>query len=462
MFRYFIIRFSLMFSLVLSSSTYGSSGLLRNAKALADKNLFFTSIPYIKEYLAEGNVNPNSQSELLIDTIITNSGVRQFEVLPESILERSDAPVVRYILAKKYFRKARYAEALNKLRSRIPLLHPVKPFALFLEGSIMTIQGQLEASVDVYSECIRISKMHLKRTDVPSRIRQLNINKDNCIVGIPRAQFGSKNHKKASLTYLDLEKESFVWPEILFEEAWNSFYLEDYNRSLGKLVTYKAPVFDYIFNPEVDILKAMSYLHLCLYDDVSKVVSEYYQQYQNVSKQLENMLGRMGRNYESYFNLGRNFYNSRKGAEEAIDKMLSSITRDPAFVEQMEAYNRGVMEVNQIRNVSDGRRSSQLRHNLRLALDLQKDLIGAYVRGNLRSFYAQIKKGFEDMTYMKLEILSRKKKLIYENIQEQDRKRGDIKYLKRNDKQYFWTFNGEFWADELGDYVFALRSECNE
>ncbi|OFZ67873.1 MAG: hypothetical protein A2328_03390 [Bdellovibrionales bacterium RIFOXYB2_FULL_36_6] len=304
--------------------------------------------------------------------------------------------------------------------------------------------------------------MHLKRTDVPSRIRQLNINKDNCVVGIPRAQFGSKNHKQASLTYLDLEKESFVWPEILFEEAWNSFYLEDYNRSLGKLVTYKAPVFDYIFNPEVDILKAMSYLHLCLYDDVSKVVAEYYEQYQNVSKQLENMLGRMGRNYEAYFNLGRNFYNSKRGSEVIMDKMLSSITRDPAFIEQMEAYNRGVMEVNQIRNVADNHKSSQLRHNLRLALDLQKDLIGAYVRGNLRGFYAQIKKGFEDMTYMKLEILSRKKKLIYENIKEQDRKRGDIKYLKRNDKQYFWTFNGEFWADELGDYVFALRSECNE
>ena len=27
-------------------------------------------------------------------------------------------------------------------------------------------------------------------------------------------------------------------------------------------------------------------------------------------------------------------------------------------------------------------------------------------------------------------------------------------------KQYFWNFNGEFWADELGDHVFSLKSEC--
>ena len=32
--------------------------------------------------------------------------------------------------------------------------------------------------------------------------------------------------------------------------------------------------------------------------------------------------------------------------------------------------------------------------------------------------------------------------------------------VERNEKQYFWDFNGEFWADELGDYVFALKSEC--
>jgi len=63
------------------------------------------------------------------------------------------------------------------------------------------------------------------------------------------------------------------------------------------------------------------------------------------------------------------------------------------------------------------------------------------------------------MSFIKLEVLSRKKQSLYES-KSSGGKRGDIRYIDRNDKQYFWDFNGEFWADELGDYVFALGSEC--
>jgi hypothetical protein len=66
------------------------------------------------------------------------------------------------------------------------------------------------------------------------------------------------------------------------------------------------------------------------------------------------------------------------------------------------------------------------------------------------------------MTYIKLEVLGRRKEQLYFASNDVNRSRGDIRYLKRNDKQYFWTFNGEFWADELGDYVFSLKSECGQ
>jgi hypothetical protein len=38
-------------------------------------------------------------------------------------------------------------------------------------------------------------------------------------------------------------------------------------------------------------------------------------------------------------------------------------------------------------------------------------------------------------------------------------KKGGLK-VNRKDYQYLWNFNGEFWIDELGDYVFALESNC--
>ena len=68
-------------------------------------------------------------------------------------------------------------------------------------------------------------------------------------------------------------------------------------------------------------------------------------------------------------------------------------------------------------------------------------------------------KAFEGMSYIKLETFSQMKAKLY-SFKDDGAKRGDAKYIERNDKQYFWNFNGEFWADELGDYVFALKSEC--
>ncbi|MFX6036336.1 hypothetical protein ABTE74_23385, partial [Acinetobacter baumannii] len=36
------------------------------------------------------------------------------------------------------------------------------------------------------------------------------------------------------------------------------------------------------------------------------------------------------------------------------------------------------------------------------------------------------------------------------------KKRGSLGKPSMRDNQFFWSFNGEFWADELGDYTFAL------
>jgi hypothetical protein len=101
-----------------------------------------------------------------------------------------------------------------------------------------------------------------------------------------------------------------------------------------------------------------------------------------------------------------------------------------------------------------------LSKNLFEALILQRDLIGSYVKKNMKQALYQIRNAMEYMSFIKLEILGRRKRELYTFKKELLRKRGSMKNLKRSSKQYFWTFNGEFWADELGDYVFALKSEC--
>ena len=270
----------------IKSAQRGRGNYGQIAQTLVGQGLYFTAIPFIKEYMLLRHNRSSRKIDRIIDEVIAHVGIKQFEVISEKLLKSSAAPVLRYTLAKKYFRAKRYEKSLQTLRGKVPRGHPISPYALFLEGTLYALMKKSDLAISYFNECIGESKRQMGRQN-KMRKRALKINRDSCRAGIARVQFGQKQYYRANSTYLDISKESIIWPELLFEEAWNSFYLKDYNRALGKLVTYKAPVLNYIFNPEVDTLRALSYLELCLYDDAKRVVEEYYSKYEKSSMAMD-------------------------------------------------------------------------------------------------------------------------------------------------------------------------------
>ncbi len=357
--------------------------------------------------------------------------------------------------------EGKYKLALNSFNNRIFTNHPSRPFAHHLKAATYSILKRYEAADAEFRECYYQSNKYFKRYKSKNRKRNLLINKDLCLVGISRNQFAKKKFSDANLSYLDLSKSSYIWPEIMFEEAWNSFYLKDYNRSLGKLVTYKAPVFDYIFNPEVNILRSLAYMELCLWDDVNKVVENFYKKYSSGNDYIKNILAKNKNRYIAYYKLGKKALNrDRLIRNKLLRTILKGISRDPAFLELFDSFHSAKKEISTLKKMRGIRGKSVLMDSLREALVLQRNLIGFYVKNSLMKHSKRLDKAFEGMSYIKLEILSSQKDRIYGIKINNKRERGDIKNLKRNEKQYFWRFNGEFWADELGDYVFSLKSQC--
>lgn len=431
---------------------------------LVKEGMYFSSVPFVKEYLANVNRVNNQAVDGIVDEVVTHVGVKQFETLPVSILEKSNAPTLRYILAKKSFAQGKYDKALSYLGKNIAGTHPVKPYALMLQGSILSLMNKTSEAQAVYRDCITSSNQQINREKNPARIRQLLITRDYCTVGIPRTDFAKGDFAAANSNYLDLPKSSFIWPEILFEEAWNSFYLKDFNRTLGKLVSYKAPVFDYIFNPEIEVLKAMTYMEMCLWEDTSKTVNEFYDFYERDYKTFGTYLNSYGNDLQKFYALVKSKDEEQIKRHRILHRALNSIAKDPAYVELYESFNSSKSEIEKLNSLPGDYFKSILSNNLKDSLSLQRNLIGSYTRNQLKFYFNKISKSFQDMSYIKLEVLSNRKNQIlgYDNdpIEALDRSRGDIVNLKRNDKQYFWNFNGEFWADELGDYVFSLKSEC--
>lgn len=89
---------------------------------------------------------------------------------------------------------------------------------------------------------------------------------------------------------------------------------------------------------------------------------------------------------------------------------------------------------------------------------------GLFVKNSMLDMYQGMLSDFDKISFIKLEMLSKAKVKLQKASTLSKDENGVMKKgrssINRKDYQYFWNFNGEFWSDELGDYVFALESEC--
>ncbi|HXH29951.1 MAG TPA: hypothetical protein VNJ01_03995 [Bacteriovoracaceae bacterium] len=456
-----ILLLSLM---TLSTSWAFADTTSRNASKksileLVDDGYYFSVVPWMKEYLVQSDRNLDREIEATLDKMLYVTGVKPFESLPEEILKRSRSGNIRYILAKRLFRKGKAKEALSELAG-IKSDHSAYPFVSHLKATIHSSLNNHSEAEAHFKDCIRVSENRLGKVESLVQRSQLETNRDYCIAGIGRVQFAKRDFRKSEVSYLDIPKDSFVWPEILFDEAWASYYVKNYNRTLGKLISYKAPVFDFIFKPEVEVLKALTYLKMCLYQDAKKTVDDFYSDLLTPSRDLRTHLLAHGKDYRHYYSLMSDYEERRDSPQPIINSILKSIRKDAAFLEMKSAITASIEEYNRLKSKPATRMTTAQIRNIKTLMDEYRSTLGAYVRAGMVSKYAELYTAFEGMSYIKLEVLAQRKEKLYQTDSVEGSKRGDVKYIERNDKQYFWTFNGEFWADELGDYVFALRSEC--
>jgi hypothetical protein len=117
------------------------------------------------------------------------------------------------------------------------------PYALEMRGTAFAIMGQNDDALGDFRECQRQSASLTDGidSDTPRYIKTKRDSQDlkaRCVAGEARTLYQAENFQLADSTYDHIPKASLVWPDILFEQAWNSFGKQEYNRTLGKLVSY--------------------------------------------------------------------------------------------------------------------------------------------------------------------------------------------------------------------------------
>ena len=347
------------------------------------------------------------------------------------------------------------------------------PSSLFLRGTAYLLLGQVNEGVTDFRACANMAdKVPYTKNITKQEAREL---KNRCLAGVARGIYQGKKYNDAELAYEAVEMDSFSWPQVQYERAWTAIARGDYNRALGRLVTYKAPALTWFHDSEVEMLRAISYLQMCIYEDVDKEANIFMAKYGKVGQEIKSMLEASAdgntRELVKLFQRGVEAMKSKIQSEDPIHQVMNRFVRSPYFVQLAYTGEKVRKEYAYLNRIGDaGRRGigGFLRDVLIWRWQTAQEVGGIFVRDRLSTEYKNLLANVATIDIVKLEMLRRAKaraEAVSSTVNEGvdvwgNRKKGSLgkPYTRRD--QYFWDFNGEFWTDELGDYVFALRPEC--
>jgi hypothetical protein len=400
-------------------------------------------------------------------------------------------PVARgaflYALAKEELLRGQPRKALEYLRA-IGRESALGTHALQLSASAHAILGDDAAALADFALCreraegVQRSGAGPSRGEVDPRFeaqlrREAGDLAARCRAGEARTLYQGGKFSEADRAYDSIPKESLVWPEILFEQAWNAFGRQEYNKALGKLVTYRSPALEFVFNPETEVLRAQSYLALCMISDTQRVLSEFDARYLPIGEKLKRFVEARADDLPGFYEAGKRALRGPLFGAGDIERVLNRFVRSPYFQALVAAEEAVTDESAAIELFSRsslaradggaGQRQKGFSGFLANVLEWRKKSVrllgGAFVKNSLLDHHRALIDDFEKMSFIRLEMLSQSKQrlLAPSKLESKERVRGNV-WPRRRDDQMRWGFNGEFWADELGDYVFGLESECGK
>jgi hypothetical protein len=433
----------------------------RIAHELIDGQFYFSSIPYINRYLGEtSEIDPVVEKD--IEILVMNTGTMAVLNLEESKLQKFNIPSVFLILGTRLFNKEKYDESYTVL-SKIPDQHAFSLEASYIKGTIKNLDRKNVEALFHYNTCIEKAKRKEDESKTEKLKRYYTFLKESCLIRTARLKIETKEYEQALNIYNSIDKRSYRFPYALMDMAWANYYLNDYNRTLGLTVTFKSPLLDSYFFPEGEVLTALAYYNLCQFDDALNVVDNFYEVYKPKAEALKDILGK-NKLSETYF---LNLYYADSEKREALNPFIRNL------ITQTRKQVRFNLDLNSLKSAKEelalmkklktkNSLTDEMEINLENTINFISLKINSYIKREIFTFINEIHKHSYSMFNLQLELLAKKRDEIYQGGNKlSDRSRGSDKNIKRKIDQYYFDFNGSFWADELGDYSFGLDNKCN-
>lgn len=433
-------------------------------KELMRQDAYFAAIPYAAEYIL-AKTEWKKDFEKMLESLILKTGPHSFAGISPNVLASKSSPSLSFILGHSLFNKKDYKKSYQVL-SKIPQGHRFKAEALFIQASALNLLEKYAPAVKKYQSCLQLTSDLTTQAKHEKLERYYQIINEQCQIHIARLKYRKKNYKQALKEYDKIDKNSYLWPYLLLEKAWAYYYLEDPNRALGLLVTYRSPLLSSYFLPESEVLAALAYHKLCLWDDSLKVIDQYYNVYKERSDKLKSLLISHKESHTYFLKMMLSPIEEVEDANPFIRNLLTQVRKRVKYSVDLVNFNKSREELRKWKALEKHTNlSKKITKQVHYQVGWRTKQLNHYIKKQMFSFINEIHRFSYEMFNIRLEALSSKRDEVYKSELAGDteqRSRGSEKNIRRLSTEHFYSFTGEFWADELGDYSFGLKSQCQK
>ncbi len=363
-----------------------------------------------------------------------------------------------YYLGVRDFEERKYESASKNFRS-VPGGSSYYLRAQFHLGVIANLQGQHSQAISYFNTVAAGAK----RDESGEHLRA------SAIMNIARVEYETKRYLQALDQYKRVPRESEWWLDAMFEGAWTFFLIQKHNNALGNLHTVQAPFFESRFYPESYILQSITFLRLCKFDETKASLEAFRDRYKPLFGELKRMINDYGDNPRSFYKLVYDFRTGTLGKFREAWPILDSLSRSDAYREAAIAVRNSDSELARLSRFGAKWASSGLQEELRGFLARKKSIAvddaGKRLYRRLGSQEKYLKELSRQTEFIQAEMLLNRVDALRASLRVSTAEKrinfiGGFQELNLGQELEYWPFQGEYWEDELGYYVYNLDSSC--
>jgi len=262
--------------------------------------------------------------------------------------------------------------------------------------------------------------------------------KNDALHQMGRLIFEKGNYEDAYKIFKQVKLNERERGFILLERAWARYYQKDYSKSLGLLTAFDAPMFDPARTPESYILKMIIYKELCHYDAALDVARDFRARF----KKSLNAIHRRADLKKDPFLVSSSLMDQRyEPLVSYLNMLRDERTRFDALGWSGYSFYKGM----------------RIRYRNKIGETEAK--LSRLLEDKTRQAAEALLDWQEQMTFLDYQTRLDSLRIV--------RKGNEVQYQSPpipglTFNKIYWTFQDEFWLDELEDMKAFIESRCGE